>query len=153
MVFWRASSKKKKKSLKTILYAIVCISKMNSNLYGRNKNDPLCLALVLVQLWVNGYFLRIPHEACYKWIWKYLLRSRPLYEFNKDRCFVLFIDRNMQARESGLLGWSEKGNILHEWNTDGWFQTSRPLADFCNHITRNCMQAIALPKWKVLWRK
>ena len=50
MVFWRASSKKKKKSLKTILYAIVCISKMNSNLYGRNKNDPLCVALVLVQL-------------------------------------------------------------------------------------------------------
>ena len=108
MVFWRASSKKKKKSLKTILYAIVCISKMNSNLYGRNKNDPLCVALVLVQLRVNGYFLRIPHEACYKWIWEYLLRSRPLYEFNKDRCFVLFIDRNMQARGSGLLGWSEK---------------------------------------------
>ena len=42
--------KRRKKSLKTILYAIVCISKMNSNLYGRNKNDPLCVALVLVQL-------------------------------------------------------------------------------------------------------
>ena len=100
--------KMKKKSLKTISNAIVCISKVNSNLYGRNKNDPLCVALVMVQLRVNGYFLRIPHEACYKWIWKYLLRSRPLYEFNKDRCFVLFIDRNMQARGSGLLGWSEK---------------------------------------------